>query len=844
MKSSSQYYSILNALISAVMSYSIANAVLSLFSSTTSSLFIAAIIIAFSAIWYIMFYNKKNFKITLFSISAIIALVFLVSLPGGNLKRLIDMVQDFFIWCTGYINGYENPSPAYQILFSSILSLFISLVIYIFTIRKNCFIFILAGSSALFVYAWASKRPFSFSAFYLYLLTILIYYLKNIYTTNYHKSKNDYAKPAIFILWIGLFCSLVFMLSYIIPASSEPIQWNWLDQKVNSFIEKFYYSSYSYFSLESVGFGDSAEHLGGPVYLDDTHVLNVKSPRLVYLRGASHDFFNGSTWKSTDKETLPLTNSKNSVSLEQLEIKTGMKLLSGETGYINRYFYNDNIEITYQKLKTKSIFSVNNMMSLTDKYGSSLPKAYATSNGTVISRKKHSKDFSYNINSYNVMYNHEGLKDILRKSYIGYYRSLTSIPSDVDPSDMDMLIDYSDNIYKKYLQLPENLSDDVKNLAVSITKGYTNNYDKAKAIEEYLVYNYTYTLDPKPTSEDSGLLDYFLFTSKEGYCSYYATAMAVLARCAGIPSRYVEGYILPEKTEDQKLYHVTNEQAHAWTEIYFEGYGWLIFEPSTAFYDSFYTKADPMTSEQHAEYDAQKQLSKQNPSAATPKQSQANQDKAYSNPQQQPKDYLHHDDQKDSENIQFNNLTVLIIMALLILISFTVFTVAAIRLKRRLYLSGSAVTFVLLLISLFIIDNLFVRIGIIIFMIILTCLTLAAGNRYSRKYYEKLASLPSKDLILSFYKYFIYLLKLTGNPIEIDETALQYCEKLKKSGFFYDDAFSDITSVFVKTRYGNMEPDNYEKQLYRRFYSTLNEQAQQKMPSIKYFIFKYLFAAI
>jgi transglutaminase-like putative cysteine protease len=149
----------------------------------------------------------------------------------------------------------------------------------------------------------------------------------------------------------------------------------------------------------------------------------------------------------------------------------------------------------------------------------------------------------------------------------------------------------SDRIYKTYLQIPQNLPQRVKDLATSLVAGSKTDYDKAKAIEQYLFKKYPYNLDVRSTPRNRDFVDYFLFDLKEGYCSYYASSMAVLARCAGLPARYVEGYMLPpEPVKDSPTtYIVTNMQAHAWVEIYFEGYGWLPFEPTSPFVSNFYS---------------------------------------------------------------------------------------------------------------------------------------------------------------------------------------------------------------------------------------------------------------
>jgi hypothetical protein len=153
-----------------------------------------------------------------------------------------------------------------------------------------------------------------------------------------------------------------------------------------------------------------------------------------------------------------------------------------------------------------------------------------------------------------------------------------------------------------YLQLPSKLPQRVRDLAAEITKGATTPYDKAKAIETYLQMNFKYTNEPdlsKKVSKD--FVDSFLFEIKEGYCDYFSSAMAILTRAAGIPSRWVKGYSpgsLPVDPEMMRLqglseeelnpdgkgtYTVRNADAHSWVEVYFDGYGWLPFEPTAGF---------------------------------------------------------------------------------------------------------------------------------------------------------------------------------------------------------------------------------------------------------------------
>jgi len=111
--------------------------------------------------------------------------------------------------------------------------------------------------------------------------------------------------------------------------------------------------------------------------------------------------------------------------------------------------------------------------------------------------------------------------------------------------------------------------------------GYDNAYDRAKALESYLrEIKYNELIEAPPAGQDG--VDYFLFDVREGYCDYYASAMAVMARAVGIPARVAAGYSQGEYNPDTEAYRVREKNAHAWVEVYFPRYGWVEFEPTAA----------------------------------------------------------------------------------------------------------------------------------------------------------------------------------------------------------------------------------------------------------------------
>ncbi|MEM7348021.1 MAG: transglutaminase-like domain-containing protein, partial [Chloroflexota bacterium] len=151
---------------------------------------------------------------------------------------------------------------------------------------------------------------------------------------------------------------------------------------------------------------------------------------------------------------------------------------------------------------------------------------------------------------------------------------------DVTPSELRSAgTEYPEDIARIYLRLPRDLPVRVRNLALELTARETNPYDMALAIEQHLR-QIPYNLEVAKPPPGVDVADYFLFDLQEGYCDYYATSMAIMARAAGLPSRFVIGYITGYYDVEQTFYQVTEAEAHSWVQIYFPGIGWVDFEPT------------------------------------------------------------------------------------------------------------------------------------------------------------------------------------------------------------------------------------------------------------------------
>jgi hypothetical protein len=137
------------------------------------------------------------------------------------------------------------------------------------------------------------------------------------------------------------------------------------------------------------------------------------------------------------------------------------------------------------------------------------------------------------------------------------------------------------DLVARYTQLPDTLSPEVAQKALELTRNAETAYDKAAALQQWFRADGGFVYDTNvDTSRDTDAVSTFL-ASKRGYCVQFASAMAVMARTLGIPSRLGVGF-LPGSKQSNGKQGVSLNDAHAWPELYFEGIGWVRFEPTPA----------------------------------------------------------------------------------------------------------------------------------------------------------------------------------------------------------------------------------------------------------------------
>ncbi len=129
-----------------------------------------------------------------------------------------------------------------------------------------------------------------------------------------------------------------------------------------------------------------------------------------------------------------------------------------------------------------------------------------------------------------------------------------------------------------YLAVPKSLPKRVRDLAAAQAEGLVSPYHKVQALRGYLKQHFPYDLAVPPFPPQVDTIDYFLFEAKRGYCEHFATALTVMARSVGVPARLVTGYMPGRYNPFTGFWDVRTSDAHAWTECYFAGIGWVPFD--------------------------------------------------------------------------------------------------------------------------------------------------------------------------------------------------------------------------------------------------------------------------
>ncbi len=306
------------------------------------------------------------------------------------------------------------------------------------------------------------------------------------------------------------------------------------------------------FSLASTGYQPlGAERLGGPAQPTDDPVMQVRTPQRALLRATVKNEYTGLAWADTTSGRRYLLVSPRFAALRRdlfdlnRPEKDALALLPGAR----------TLEVSMRADSASTLF-------LTQRFSS--PKG----DGVVSYFSPSSEVFATRSLQTGDGYTFSGR--LLDASTEGARRAVLAALDETDP--------YYPSVRSVYMNLPQAVEPEVYQIASAITEGADNPFDRAAALCLYLQRGFAYTLDQAEPPVTRDFVSWFLLEEKRGYCTSFASALAVLARAGGMPARYVEGYAA--QPDSDGVARVTQQNAHAWTEIYFPGFGWMTFDPT------------------------------------------------------------------------------------------------------------------------------------------------------------------------------------------------------------------------------------------------------------------------
>ncbi len=553
---------------------SIVNGSLAKFKQSADLFFISAVI------WTILFLLKpikKYILVILFMLHGIWSLSIISYMPlefrAGIGKILVGSSKwadyivnnfsgkhyvNFLNWTRDFVSSNKMlfDRSNYEILLITIITVIMIVVMYLLEKRTSWVTFVIL--SLYFVVAWFLYIRDLKGLFSIYFIGITMYRQYLVSHEQIEISKREGGRTRYYNYSSSLLVGSIIMIATLLISNvvlmvipKEEINLS-LDPFIPSIgearTEYKVYKNSKIFTFNSTMYSPNSENLGGPIgERDFTVLMRVEaSEGRMYLRGRVKNAYDGSKWTSenvTFNNRIPVDESIDNEHIEEITLRP--ETLVSRTVF-SPYKY---VESSYY---TRKIYgNVDN----------------------VVYKKK---EGSVGLENYSVKF--------IKSEYTKNYDEL--LPK----------------LRDSYLGLPRSGISQTTELTIDLVKDVDSQYDKMKILEKYLRENYRYTLKANEVNVDNDFVESFLFEDMKGYCTYFATSLAVMGRIADIPTRYVEGFVTSYFADNDGYYEVTANNAHAWVEAYIDGEGWVKFEPTPAYFIE--TDFEPENYDEEMSYDA------------------------------------------------------------------------------------------------------------------------------------------------------------------------------------------------------------------------------------------------
>jgi transglutaminase-like putative cysteine protease len=508
------------------------------------------------------------------------ALAVLLAVPAGWSLYLGYRSQILPVWATDLaeylawvsdrllLGGPEPPHEAWLVYLRLMLLFLISLPV-VLLVRKLNSLAVFSGLVLIMLVPFLIVYPSAVTAI-LPAVAGLILLLPVSLIRQIQKRQIDAILPRAPLQWLALPVAILTVLSGHILTPADTRHWrqhDWISRLQD--LQDFWINqsgesrNWQAFSLAFAGFQSAETQLGGPARPVDLTFFVVNSPVPVLLRGVTRTHYTGSSWQTPPQQIFRLNSPLWAL---PARIAFAENLPSGPDGrsFLAEYSSQVQVRISPVSRRQTTLFTALRFESLYWSNSRDYPP-YFTHDGDlfVFDRLPDNPDYLVTVTH-------------LSREKAGFAAAVETL----EQSEQRRRDPYWNAIRAQYLQLPDALPDLVRDTALAITAGIDSPYGQAVALERILREQFTYTLDPDPPPSGIDFVQHVL-TSGQGYCVHFASAMTIMARSLGIPARYVEGFtLIPAETRN--AWRATGKTAHAWSELYFQGIGWLPFDATPA----------------------------------------------------------------------------------------------------------------------------------------------------------------------------------------------------------------------------------------------------------------------
>jgi hypothetical protein len=302
------------------------------------------------------------------------------------------------------------------------------------------------------------------------------------------------------------------------------------------------------------GFGEAVD-LRARFQLSDRVVMKVRAQQAAFWRAQAYDTFDGHTWTTSDDSVQQLN------SVFQPPIRLGRpggaveSIVSGgvRTTELTQTFYVmvSQPNVVFAAYQPRDLYFPLNRVAV-DSYGSVRTPLFLEA---------------------------DTIYSVVSEVPAPTLAELRASPPTPTSLSAEVLQRY-ELLVARYTQVPADLSPQVVALAHAITDSAPTTYDKVIAVQDWLKASARYNLAIPPDPPGTNPVDEFLFHRRQGYCEHFSTAMIMLLRAVGIPSRFAVGFDSGARNPFTGYFEVRESDAHSWVEVFYPGIGWIEYDPT------------------------------------------------------------------------------------------------------------------------------------------------------------------------------------------------------------------------------------------------------------------------